>query len=77
MDRCLASDSSNGVGCDNMTVIIVALLEGATEEQFIEKCKSPTSISIESTASSSEMNLPSEEGDEKENVFEDEQVSTD
>lgn len=39
MDRCLASDASNGIGCDNMTVIIVELLEGLTEEDFVNKVK--------------------------------------
>ncbi|KAL2920193.1 Protein phosphatase 2C 2 [Polyrhizophydium stewartii] len=35
MDRCLAPDSEVcGVGCDNMTVVIVGLLHGRTKEQW-------------------------------------------
>ena len=35
MDNCLApSSDGGGYGCDNMTVIIVALLNGQTKEQW-------------------------------------------
>ncbi|CAG8447302.1 5388_t:CDS:2 [Acaulospora morrowiae] len=35
MDRCLAKDSElGGIGCDNMTVIIVAFLNGKTVQQW-------------------------------------------
>ena len=35
MDNCLASNSeTGGVGCDNMTVAIVALLQGQTKEEW-------------------------------------------
>lgn len=35
MDNCLASSSdTGGVGCDNMTIIIVALLRGKTKEEW-------------------------------------------
>lgn len=35
MDSCLASDSDlGGVGCDNMTVIIIAILGGRTFEEW-------------------------------------------
>ena len=35
MDNCLApSSDGGGYGCDNMTVIIVALLHGQTKEQW-------------------------------------------
>ncbi|KAI7903106.1 phosphatase 2C-like domain-containing protein [Cokeromyces recurvatus] len=35
MDHCLAPDSDGGaVGCDNMSVIIVAILNGKTEEEW-------------------------------------------
>ena len=35
MDNCLASNSDGGgVGCDNMTMIIVGLLGGRTKEQW-------------------------------------------
>ncbi|KAI9338697.1 phosphatase 2C-like domain-containing protein [Zopfochytrium polystomum] len=43
MDRCLASDSDlGGYGCDNMTVVIVALLGGAgkTKEAWYETVRS-------------------------------------
>ncbi|KAI8095117.1 phosphatase 2C-like domain-containing protein [Gilbertella persicaria] len=37
MDHCLAPDSDGGgVGCDNMSVIIVAILNGKTEEEWYE-----------------------------------------
>ncbi|ORX59423.1 PP2C-domain-containing protein [Hesseltinella vesiculosa] len=38
MDHCLAGETdTNGYGCDNMTVVIVALLQGATSEQWYER----------------------------------------
>ncbi|KAJ8109121.1 hypothetical protein OPT61_g7690 [Boeremia exigua] len=37
MDNCLASNSdTGGVGCDNMTVTIIGLLQGRTKEQWYE-----------------------------------------
>jgi protein phosphatase 2C family protein 2/3 len=37
MDRCLAPDSDcSGVGCDNMTVMVVALLRGRTLDQWYD-----------------------------------------
>ncbi|KAF2021499.1 protein phosphatase-like protein 2c [Aaosphaeria arxii CBS 175.79] len=37
MDNCLASNSdTGGVGCDNMTMVIVGLLQGRTKEQWYE-----------------------------------------
>ncbi|KAF2745732.1 PP2C-domain-containing protein [Sporormia fimetaria CBS 119925] len=37
MDNCLASNSdTGGVGCDNMTMIVIALLQGRTKEQWYE-----------------------------------------
>ncbi|KAJ2779058.1 Protein phosphatase 2C 2, partial [Coemansia javaensis] len=40
MTRCLASESELGsVGCDNMTVVIVALLNGRTEDEWYEHVK--------------------------------------
>ncbi|KAJ2379654.1 Protein phosphatase 2C 2 [Coemansia sp. RSA 2607] len=40
MDRCLASESElGGVGCDNMTVIIVAILNGKTEDEWYAHIK--------------------------------------
>ena len=35
MERCLASDTElGGVGCDNMTVVIIAILNGRTREEW-------------------------------------------
>lgn len=40
MMRCLAPDCQMaGLGCDNMTVVIVGLLHGDTYENLQEKCK--------------------------------------
>ncbi|TPX34836.1 hypothetical protein SmJEL517_g02573 [Synchytrium microbalum] len=40
MDRCLASDSElGGVGCDNMTVIIVAILRGKSLTEWADAIK--------------------------------------
>ncbi|PVI07832.1 PP2C-domain-containing protein [Periconia macrospinosa] len=37
MDNCLASNSdTGGVGCDNMTMVVVGLLQGRTKEQWYE-----------------------------------------
>jgi len=37
MDNCLASNSdTGGVGCDNMTMVIIGLLQGRTKEQWYE-----------------------------------------
>ncbi|KAI8636572.1 phosphatase 2C-like domain-containing protein [Parasitella parasitica] len=37
IDHCLAPDSSGGgIGCDNMSIIIVAILNGKTEEQWYD-----------------------------------------
>lgn len=37
MDNCLASNSeTGGVGCDNMTMIVVGLLHGRTKEEWYE-----------------------------------------
>lgn len=38
MDNCLASNSeTGGVGCDNMTMIIVGLLRGRTKEEWYKE----------------------------------------
>ena len=35
MDNCLASNSeTGGVGCDNMTMVIIGLLHGRTKEEW-------------------------------------------
>ena len=37
VENCLAKDSMAGIGCDNMTVVICALLHGISEEEWREK----------------------------------------
>jgi len=38
MDNCLASNSeTGGVGCDNMTMIVIGLLRGKTKEEWYEE----------------------------------------
>lgn len=40
MDRCLAPDCElSGVGCDNMTIVLVCLLQGQSKEAYIERLK--------------------------------------
>lgn len=51
MMRCLAPDCQMaGLGCDNMTVVIVGFLNGGTYEALSEKCKIPPAIELEETA---------------------------
>lgn len=38
MDNCLASNSeTGGVGCDNMTMIVIGLLRGKSQEEWYEE----------------------------------------
>jgi protein phosphatase 2C family protein 2/3 len=38
MDNCLASNSeTGGVGCDNMTMVIIGFLNGRTKEEWYEE----------------------------------------
>jgi len=38
MDNCLASNSeTGGVGCDNMTMAVVALLQGKSKDEWYQK----------------------------------------
>ncbi len=40
MTRCLAPDCQmGGLGCDNMTVILVCFLNGEPYEKLVERCK--------------------------------------
>lgn len=42
MMRCLAPDCQMaGLGCDNMTVVIVSLLQGSTYEDLVTRCANP------------------------------------
>lgn len=46
LTRCLAPDCQmGGLGCDNMTVIIVCLLQGGTYEDLCLKCSRPSDSS--------------------------------
>ncbi|XP_066286813.1 probable protein phosphatase 2C T23F11.1 isoform X2 [Branchiostoma lanceolatum] len=43
INRCLAPDCQmGGLGCDNMTVIIVTLLQGKSYDELAEKCALPS-----------------------------------
>ena len=47
MTRCLAPDCRmGGVGCDNMTVIIVCLLQGQSYSELSRKCAYPSTSTI-------------------------------
>ena len=38
MDNCLAANSeTGGVGCDNMTMVVVALLRGKTQDEWYQE----------------------------------------
>ena len=42
LDRCLATEcDTGGVGCDNMTVILIALKQNGSYQQLCEKCNIP------------------------------------
>lgn len=42
MTRCLAPDCQmGGLGCDNMTVVLVCFLHGGTYEELAERCARP------------------------------------
>lgn len=58
MDNCLADQSSGGgIGCDNMTVEIVAFLNGQTEEEWYDKIKKEV-VGNDSSVSSSNNGEP-------------------
>lgn len=43
MTRCLAPDCQmGGLGCDNMTVVLVCFLNGRSYEELAERCKRPS-----------------------------------
>jgi len=44
VEKCLARDPSNAIGCDNMTIVIVGLLMGETDEVWQAKCKKVVTI---------------------------------
>ena len=42
MTRCLAPDCQmGGLGCDNMTVVLVCMLQGASYADLAERCAQP------------------------------------
>ena len=44
MTRCLAPDCQmGGLGCDNMTVVLVCLLQEKSYDELVAKCKKPKS----------------------------------
>lgn len=46
LTRCLAPDCQmGGLGCDNMTVIIVCFLQGGNYQELSEKCSRPSDSS--------------------------------
>lgn len=50
MNKCLAKDCRmGGLGCDNMTVVIVCFLNGQPYEKLAEKCKSSLMIKEETS----------------------------
>ena len=43
MTRCLAPDCQmGGLGCDNMTVVLVCFLNGSSYDDLAEKCARPS-----------------------------------
>lgn len=47
MDHCLASDSGmTGIGCDNMTMVIVAILNGKSLEEWYELITSRVAVRL-------------------------------
>ncbi|KAI8095383.1 phosphatase 2C-domain-containing protein [Thamnidium elegans] len=52
MDHCLAEQTgTGGVGCDNMTVEIVAFLNGQTEEQWYQKIDRTSDLTVKCATS--------------------------
>jgi protein phosphatase 2C family protein 2/3 len=43
-DNCLAPDCRSGLGCDNMTVLICALLNGQTFDEWTKKISDRISL---------------------------------
>lgn len=45
MNRCLAPDCQmGGLGCDNMTVVLVCFLMGGSYEDLVKKCNRPSAL---------------------------------
>lgn len=61
MTRCLAPDCQmGGLGCDNMTVIIVCFLHGGTYQDLMERCARPAATNNSITNSQDIENATSE-----------------
>lgn len=57
LDHCLAPDCQmGGIGCDNMTAILVTLLNGKSYEELAIKCSKPTQKDIFEKLSPDELN---------------------
>ncbi|GAB1599988.1 probable protein phosphatase 2C T23F11.1, partial [Argonauta hians] len=57
MTACLAPDCNmGGLGCDNMTVVIVCFLHGGTYEELAKKCSRPLPHNINSLNSDTSLN---------------------
>ncbi|ORX92875.1 PP2C-domain-containing protein [Basidiobolus meristosporus CBS 931.73] len=62
MDHCLAPDSElGGIGCDNMTVVIVGFLQGRTEEEWYQWISKRVQEDASGLATSAEQTLPLQE----------------
>lgn len=49
MTRCLAPDCQmGGLGCDNMTVVLICFLNGKTYEDLADKCAIPYGLKTKS-----------------------------
>lgn len=69
MMRCLAPDCQMaGLGCDNMTVVIVALLNGGTYEELSTKCQTPPVALEDEKEESGEAKQTKDEVEEKSTV---------
>lgn len=66
LNRCLAPDCQmGGLGCDNMTVIIVCCISGSTDVQYKEKCaRRCPSLSDEASEESEEGEVDGKKPDE-------------
>jgi len=61
LNTCLAPDAQmGGLGCDNMTVILICILQGGTYEQLASRCSKPAKN--HTTASISQLNTMSSLG---------------
>lgn len=71
MDHCLASDSGmTGVGCDNMTMVIVAILHGKTLEEWYDHITQKVAIRLGPADSKARLN-----GDEDPEALEEKAVA--